>query len=173
MPFARQRLEEQEQIAHPFAFTLVVLTQRAPWLHRQGLPHIHQELLRGLIHTDQWPPGVIGTPVNLKHLLHLAYKSRIRLRGNTVLLLEPGFQFVFSHLTDGLVGDLFHIARLHEAIAQQTQAPAGVAFWRLATGQCDQMRFGFPVQNGGRIRAPASCDSRRLPGHLHSRPCAQ
>ncbi len=67
----------------------------------------------------------------------------------------------FENPAHRLVGDLPHDLKLYQLVGQQSQAPAGLALWWLATGKRDQPRLLLPVQ------LPVVLSSRRV-GQEHA-----
>ena len=77
-----------------FAFVLVVHACRSTGAHWQRGPRVAQQLLAGLVHTDQRPPRIVGAGVDLQHIFHAPDELAVGL-GRDAPLLASGLELVF------------------------------------------------------------------------------
>lgn len=106
MPPAFERRKEHEEIGGAgfntsdisdvsYAFVFVIGSRETSRFHRDRLPRIGNQLLRGFIKTDQQNIRVARSQVNGQHVVHRGYKRAVLLRWNNPLLLEVGLKPVF------------------------------------------------------------------------------
>jgi hypothetical protein len=95
MPLARERLIPQEEIGRPSPLILVILAgrnTRACWFR---LSDICAQLDGTLVEADLGEAGIIGTSVDIEHVLHVPHELGILLGRDAPLLLQMGLQEVF------------------------------------------------------------------------------
>ena len=83
---AFQRGEQHEQIGDAIAFVFVVVAGGAPWRHRHGRAGFGDQLLAGLVETNQRPIAIMGTGVDRQHIFHRGHECRARSRRNDPVL---------------------------------------------------------------------------------------
>src|SRR4029077_19178659 len=88
MPPAGLRFHEEKKVARAVALVFIIIALRPPWLSRQRLPSLFNELLTRLIKVDLGPGGIIGLGVDLQHVFHGGDELRTHL-GDAPLLLPP------------------------------------------------------------------------------------
>ena len=73
-----ERGEQHEQIGGAIAFVFVVVAGGAPWRHRHGRAGFANQLLAGLVETNQRPIAIMGTGVDRQNIFHRGHESRVR-----------------------------------------------------------------------------------------------
>src|SRR5215208_4703394 len=76
---ASQRFGHQEQVAHPTALVLVVLAGWPARRHRAGWVDVGKQLAAGLVQADLGAARIIGSGVELQHVLHAPHKLAVLL----------------------------------------------------------------------------------------------
>ena len=91
---ASQRLGHQEQVAHPTALVLIVLAGWPARRQRAGRVDLGEQLAAGLVQADLGAARVIGSGIDLKHVLHPPDELGVVLGWDAPALgqprLEPG-----------------------------------------------------------------------------------
>jgi hypothetical protein len=67
---ASQRLGHQEQVAHPAALVLVIVSGWPARSHWAGRVDLAEQLPAGLVQADLWAARVRGPGVDRQHVLH-------------------------------------------------------------------------------------------------------
>jgi hypothetical protein len=104
MPLALEWLVPEEEIDRPLALVFIVLPSGdtgllgCPGTGREWLPHIGQELRWTLIEADLRVFWIIGTGVDIEHILHVPAELRVLPGWDAPLLLEMGRQTVFLRM---------------------------------------------------------------------------
>src|SRR5207249_9474893 len=75
--------KHHEKVGGPIALVLVIETGRAPRFHRDWHARFGNQLLRGLVQTNQWAIRVAWPRVNGQHVFHGRYERTVGLRGIT------------------------------------------------------------------------------------------
>src|SRR2546425_82736 len=92
---ALERSKHHEDVGGPVALVFVVETSRAPRFHRERLPRFGNELLRGLVHTDQRTIGIVWPRIDGQHVFHGRYERAVGLRWDDPVLAAMGLEKVF------------------------------------------------------------------------------
>src|SRR5215208_7555299 len=93
---AGEGLTDDEEVSRPVALVLVVVVAGCPSrLGSERLPYLTYELLTLLIQAHLWTAGIVGTGVDLKHILHAPDEGGILLWWDGPLPLEPGLYGTF------------------------------------------------------------------------------
>jgi len=157
-PLPRQRLEPHEQIGRALPCLFIIDARGLPRGCWDGLPGFCHELFAGLIQAYLRASGIVGTCVDLQHILHGTDQLGVGLRGDHPLLLLPRFELVF-----------LRVARTHSALRVSTMSsstslsahhvrvhrtrPSGGALQATAISWASwtpsSLRYGRPV---GRLR---------------------
>src|SRR5665648_155263 len=95
MPPAFQRGEHHEQIGCAVSFIFVVDALRASRLHRDRRARLADQLLGGLVQTDQGNIWIVRLGVNGQHVLHVRYERAIGLRWDDPLFLAVRLKCIF------------------------------------------------------------------------------
>src|ERR1700674_2074483 len=106
MPPAFERRQEHEEIGGggfntsdisdvSWSFVFVIGSRETSRFHRDRLPRIGNQLLRGFIKTDQRNIAIARAQINRQHVLHRGYERAVLLRRNDPLLLEMRLKPVF------------------------------------------------------------------------------
>jgi hypothetical protein len=88
-PFARQRLEEQKPVGHPFALVFIGDALRLTGLSRERFAGIRELLFAGFVHPHLGPLGVIRLDLHFQPIFHLADKFGAGFGGNAIFLFQP------------------------------------------------------------------------------------
>src|SRR5215210_4583091 len=94
-PPTAQRLEEHEEVRHPFALVFVVHTARPARRHLHRGPRLRDELLARLVHADDGSKRIVRTFVDFKDVLHLPDELGVGLGRDAPHLDQPRLQLVF------------------------------------------------------------------------------
>src|SRR5947209_19554799 len=92
---AFERGEHHEEVGGPVTFVLVIETGRAPPFHRDRHARFGDQLLRGLVQTDQWAIGIAWPRVDGQHVLHAGYERTVGLRRDDPVLAADGLESAF------------------------------------------------------------------------------
>ena len=84
-----------EQIGGAIAFVFVIVAGGEPWRYRHGRTGFGNELLAGLVGTNQRPIGIMGAGVDRQNTFHRGHKSRVRSGRNDPVFSQMRFDIVF------------------------------------------------------------------------------
>ena len=94
VPLAALRFNKEKEIARAVACIFVIKALRLPWLCRQGLLGLLDQLLARLINVDFGTLGILRLRVDVQHVFHRGDKLGAHCR-DAPLLLEPGLEVLF------------------------------------------------------------------------------
>src|SRR5262245_10137149 len=94
VPPARLRFYEEKEVARAVAGVFVIIALRPPWLSRQWLPGLLDELLGSLIKVDLGPGRIIRLGVDFQDVFHGGDELRPHCR-DAPLLLQPWLEDCF------------------------------------------------------------------------------
>src|SRR5260370_42562587 len=77
---AFERGKHHEQVGCTVALVFVIETSRAPRFHWHRHPRFGDQLLRGLVQTDQRAIGIAWPRVDGQHVFHACYERAVGLR---------------------------------------------------------------------------------------------
>src|SRR6202008_2177141 len=92
---AFERGKQHEKVGGPVTLVLAVEPGRAPPFHRDRHPRFGDQLLRGLVQTDQWAIGIAWPRVDGQHVFHAGYERAVGLRRDDPVLAVMGLESVF------------------------------------------------------------------------------
>src|SRR6516162_2690923 len=95
MAKAFQRREQHKEVGGPVSLVFVINTLRLPRLHWNRRSRLGNELLRGLVQTDERYVRIVRSRIDVEHLFHRRYESAVRLRRNDPLLFAVRLKRVF------------------------------------------------------------------------------
>ena len=90
MPPAFERREHHEEVGRPVALVFVVEAGRASRFHLDRRAGFGNQLLRGLVQTNQWAIAIAWPGVDGQHVFHRRYKRAVGLRRNDPALTTVG-----------------------------------------------------------------------------------
>jgi hypothetical protein len=91
---AAQGLAAEEEVGRPAALVLVIHPLPVAGACRARRSRVGQELLADLVHADLWALGVVGSGVDLQHVLHAPDELAAGLGWDAPPLGQPGLQRV-------------------------------------------------------------------------------
>jgi hypothetical protein len=95
VPKAFKRSKEHEQIGGSAPFVFVIGALGLPRFHWERRSRLGDQLLRGLVQTDEWYVRIVRPRIEVEHLFHRRYESAVRLRRNDPLLFAVRLKRVF------------------------------------------------------------------------------
>src|SRR5208283_4332384 len=95
VPPALQRCEQHEQVGGAAPFVFVIDPLRLARFHRDWRACFRNELLGGLVQTDERHLRIVGLSINIEHLLHRRYECATGLRRDNPLLFAVRLKRVF------------------------------------------------------------------------------
>src|SRR5262249_17462368 len=106
LPRARPRLEHQESVGPPLPLVRGIRTPHGTGSHRPGRPHVADQLLAALVHTNLRALRIPGLGVDLQHLLHRRPEAGRGLGRQAPRLLQPRLDLVFLSVRQTVAGSI-------------------------------------------------------------------